>query len=319
MKFDNLQDLPVLLAVAETGSLTAAGKRCGLCTAAISAAVKRLEHSLGVRLFERTTRAIRLTPQGELMTERARRALDWLAEGQALARAGSLDLSGTIHISVAAVLAHELFAQWLTEFVDDNPGVVIDLIISDVQADIVREGLDISVRHGPLPDSNHYGRLLAPAHRIACASPEYLARRGTPKEPRDLAEHECLVYFARGRMLDTWHFERVDKGGEPIDVDVKGHMISDTSIVHRWALEGRGIVYQTEVAFIDALASGALVRLFPEWRGEPSPLYAVLPSKDYVPARVTELIRRLQALLAQRPALALSSAARNDNVRAQAS
>ncbi|MEO7392913.1 MAG: LysR family transcriptional regulator, partial [Ramlibacter sp.] len=104
MEIDNLDDLRVLLAIAETGTLTAAGKRCRLSTAAVSAAIKRLEQALGARLFERTTRSVRPTAEGEVMIDYARRALELVAEGQALVRAGSLGLAGTIRVTVAAAL-----------------------------------------------------------------------------------------------------------------------------------------------------------------------------------------------------------------------
>lgn len=297
MEFDNLDDLRVLLATAETGSLTSAGKRCGLSTAAVSSALKRLETGLGVRLFERTTRSVRPTVEGEVMIDHARRALDLVFEGQALVRAGSVGLAGTIHITVAAALAREMLARWLAEFGDAHPGIRIELLVSDAQLDMVRDGIDIALRHGPLADSSHSARLLCPARRVACASPAYLARRGTPQQPHDLAEHECLVYHVRGRRLDQWQFEVLDDAGAtPLRISVGGRLAcNDASIAQQWALQGRGVLYQSELALTAALASGELVRLFPRHTGEPAPLYAVLPSRRYVPARVQALIEHLVA------------------------
>lgn len=299
MGIDNLDDLRVLLATAETGGLTNAGKRCGLSTAAVSAAIKRMETSLGVRLFERTTRSVRPTAEGEVMIDHARRALELVSEGQALVQAGTAGLTGTIRITVATVIAHEMLAHWLAEFAALHPAISVDLHVSDAHLDLVREGIDLALRNGPLPDSSHSARLLATAHRVACASPAYLARHGTPRDPTELAQHQCFVYQVRGRRLDVWQFDA--KQGEPLRVRVDGRLTSnDASIAQQWAIEGRGILYQSELALADAVANGRLVRLFPDYEGEPAPLYAVLPSARYVPARVQVVMDQLAALFTSR-------------------
>ncbi|MEZ0306748.1 MAG: LysR family transcriptional regulator [Ramlibacter sp.] len=294
MEFDNLDDLRVLLATAETGSLTGAGRRCGLSTAAVSAAVKRLETSLGVRLFERTTRSVRPTEEGEVMIDHARRALEIVSEGQARVRAGSSGLTGTIRITAAAVFVHEMLADWLAEFAGQHPQLHIDLLVSDAHLDLVRDGIDLALRNGPLADSSHTARLLGSARRVACASAEYVARHGDPVQPSDLASHECLVYHVRGRRMGIWQF---DREGEPVQqVRVSGRLAcNDASIAQQWAQQGRGILYQSELALVDSLASGKLVRLMPGYRGEDASLYAVLPSRRYVPTRVQTVMDQLAA------------------------
>ncbi|MBX3654708.1 MAG: LysR family transcriptional regulator [Ramlibacter sp.] len=298
MEFDNLDDLRVLLATAETGGLTAAGKRCGLSTAAVSAALKRLESSLGVRLFERTTRSVRATAEGEVMIDHARRALDLLSQGQAQVRSGARGLAGSIRISVAATLAREIMANWLAGFAAAHPGIEIDLQVSDDHVDLVREGIDLALRHGPLSDSSHTARLLAPARRMACASPGYLAACGRPAEPAELVNHDCLVYHIRGRRHDTWFFGAPGSPDEALQpVRVRGRLnCNDASIAHQWALQGRGVIYQSELALAEALRSGALQQLFPQHAGEPAPLYAVMPSGRFVPARVAAVVDQLSAL-----------------------
>lgn len=304
MEFDNLDDLRVLLATAETGGLTAAGRRCGLSTAAVSAALKRLEAALGVRLFERTTRSVRLTAEGEVMVDHARRALDLVAEGHALVRAGTRGLAGIIRVTVAAALAHEMMAQWLADFADQHPQIQFDLQVSDALSDLVRDGIDLALRNGPLADSSHTARLLAEARRIACASPAYLARRGQPEEPHALVEHDCLVYNVRERPRDVWQFARPEGAAQaPMHIKVSGRLrCNDAGIAYAWALAGRGVLYQSELAVAGALRSGALVRLFPHHVGEPAALYAVLPSNRFVPTRVSVLVDALAAFFAARRA-----------------
>lgn len=297
MKFDNLDDLPVFLAIADTGGLTSAGKLCGLSTAAVSAALKRLERSLGVRLFERTTRVVRPTAEAEIMIEHVRQALALLSQGQAQVRAGSRGLVGSIRITVGTLMAREMMARWLAEFAASHAGITIDLVVSDERVDLVREGIDLALRAGPLPDSSHTARLLAPARRVACASPEYLQRRGVPASPQALADHDCLVHQSRGRRLDEWEFSPT-QGGDVAPMVVKVHgalTCHDASIAHEWALQGRGIIYSSELALAPALASGRLVRLLPDYLGALSPLYAVLPGGRFVSARVRVLVDQLAA------------------------
>ena len=304
MKFDNLNDVPVLLAIADTGGLTAAGKLCSLSTAAVSAALKRLEQSLGVRLFERTTRLVRPTAEGEVMIEHARQAMALLTDGRAQVRKSSLGLVGNIRISVGTLLAREMVSNWLAEFAAMHPGITIDLAVSDVRADLVLEGIDLALRAGPLPDSSHTARLLATARRVACASPQYLQRKGVPICPLELSSHDCLVHQSRGRQLNEWAFSPArDSSREPLLVKVRGPLTChNASIAHDWALHGRGIIYISELALGRSLASGALVRLFPDYLGALSPLYAVLPGGRFEPARVRALLNELAAEFERRRA-----------------
>ncbi len=146
MAFDNLDDLRVLLATADTGSLTAAGRRCGLSTAAVSAALKRLESALGARLFDRTTRSVRPTAEGEVMIDHARRALDLVAEGQAKVRGDRGELVGTINVTASSSMSQRLLAGWLGEFAAAHPGLEIDLQVSDSWLDLVKDGVDVALQ-----------------------------------------------------------------------------------------------------------------------------------------------------------------------------
>ncbi|WP_027476439.1 LysR family transcriptional regulator [Curvibacter gracilis] len=300
MKFDNLADLKVLVAAAETGGFTPAGRRCGLSTAAVSAAIKRLETSLGVRLFERSTRSVQATQEGRVMIDHARRALELVAEGQALVRGGSAALTGSLRLTTSSALARGLLLDWLPGFAAQHPGLEIDLRVTDTHVDLVREAIDVAVRYGPLPDSGLAARLLAPSHRIACASPAYLRRRGWPQQPQDLAQHECLTYEVRGRLLCDWAFSPVDGAGQAVTVPVRGALrCNDASVALDWALQGQGVVYQSALQLAGALADGRLQRVLPGWLGAAAPLYAVLPSNRFVPPRVTALVEALAELFAR--------------------
>lgn len=308
MAFDNLDDLRVLLATADTGSLTAAGRRCGLSTAAVSAAMKRLETTLGVRLFDRTTRSLRPTAEGELMVDHARRALDLVAEGQARVRGDRGALEGPIHITASSTMSQRLLAGWLGEFAAQHPLLEIDLQVSDSWLDLVKDGVDLALRNGPLPDSSFAARLLAPAHRQAYASPAFLQRHGAPMQPGELATLDCILCRVRGRRLDRWRFTAIaetqaEPAAEAIEVQVRSRLACDNAaIALQWAREGRGVVYLSELDVQGPLQRGELQRLLPQHKGDPAPLYAVLPSHRYTPHRVRALVDALAAHFAGEPA-----------------
>jgi DNA-binding transcriptional LysR family regulator len=297
MAFDNLDDLRVLLATADTGSLTAAGRRCGLSTAAVSAAMKRLETTLAVRLFDRTTRSLRPTAEGELMVDHARRALDLIAEGQARVRGDRGELAGRIHVTASSTMSQRLLAGWLGEFAGQHPGLEIDLQVSDSWLDLVKDGVDLALRNGPLPDSSFAGRLLSPARRQAYASPDFVARHGAPREPADLAALDCITCRVRGRRHDRWRFTpRGDDSAEACEVLVRGPLACDNAAVALlWARQGRGVVYLSDIDLREPLQRGEMQRLLPDHDGEPSPLYAVLPSHRFTPHRVRALVDALAA------------------------
>jgi DNA-binding transcriptional LysR family regulator len=295
MAFDNLDDLRVLLATADTGSLTAAGRRCGLSTAAVSAAMKRLEATLGARLFDRTTRSVRPTAEGEVMIDHARRALDLVAEGQAKVRGDRGELVGTINVTASSAMSERLLAGWLGEFAAAHPGLEIDLQVSDSWLDLVKDGVDVALRNGPLPDSSLAARLLAPAHRQAFASVAFIERQGEPQHPAELAALDCIIGRLRGRKLGRWRFSPRD-GAEPLDVPVRGRLACDNAAVAlQWARQGRGVVYLSEIDLHEPVRRGEMRRLFPGFDGEAAPLYAVLPSARFTPHRVKVMVEALAA------------------------
>jgi DNA-binding transcriptional LysR family regulator len=312
MAFDNLDDLRVLLATADTGSLTAAGRRCGLSTAAVSAAMKRLESALGARLFDRTTRSVRPTAEGEVMIDHARRALDLLAEGQAKVRGDRGELVGTINVTASSSMSQRLLAGWLGEFAATHPGLEIDLQVSDSWLDLVKDGVDVALRNGPLPDSSLAARLLSPAHRQAFASPGFIERHGLPQHPAELSELDCIIGRLRGRKLDRWRFTpRGDGGGaQALEVPVSGRLACDNAAVAlQWARQGRGVVYLSEIDLHEPVRRGEMQRLFPSFDGEPAPLYAVLPSARFTPHRVKVMVDALAAWFAARAEATIAEAA----------
>lgn len=296
MRIDNLADLRVLVLTARGGTLSAAGRALGLTPAAASAALKRLEARLGARLFERSTRAMRLTPQGQTLLGYAIRALDLLAEGESQVAAEGGTLVGTVRVASPSDLTRGTLLAWFDDFLDLHPGVQLALSVGDRPLDVLRDEVDVALRYGPLADSRLVARPLAMSRPRLWASPAYLARRGAPHTPQDLQQHNCLTFHRSGRHQRTWRFL---KQGQWTEVRVDGDRVADdASLARQWALAGRGITFKSELDVRQDEAAGTLVRLLDDWDTEPYPLHALLPSGRFVPARVRSLVDFLAARFA---------------------
>lgn len=293
MRIENIADLRVLVETARGGTLTAAGRALGLTPAAASAMLKRLETQLGARLFERSTRAMRLTGPGRTLLDYALRAIELLEEGEAQLASDGRALRGTVRLAAPSDLARSVLLPWLDGFQALHPGVQLALSVSDRVQDVVRDDVDLALRYGALGDSGLVARQLFVSQPVLCAAPAYLARHAAPASPQDLAQHNCLSFHIAGRRHVRWRFAR---GGQWTEVQVDGDRSSDdAAIVHQWALAGHGLCFKSRLDLVHDLASGALVRLLPEWQGPDYPLNAVLPSRRFVPARVQALVEHLAA------------------------
>lgn len=272
MKIRNLQDLDLFVRAAELGSLSAAARQLDLSPALASASLKRLEAELGVPLMLRSTRSLRLTREGERLLPAARLALDGLRAASEEIATGRTVVRDHLQISMPSDLGRNHILGWLDDFQDRYPGVTFQLQLTDRPADVYRQPVDLAIRYGVQNDS---GLVALPLHaanrRILCAAPAYLAAHGMPAMPEDLAGHNCLRFrLGDGLLHDQWQFER---DGRSIRIDVAGdRACDDGDAVHRWAIAGHGIAYKSGLDLANDLATGRLIRLCPEWQGEPAPL-----------------------------------------------
>lgn len=291
MKIENISDLRVLVQTARTGSLSGAATTLGITPAAASATLKRLESQLGMRLFERSTRAMRLTLPGQTLLDYAQRALDLVAEGEAQATSESAGLVGVIRIAAPSDLTRSVLLPLLDEFLASHPGVELALSIGDRTLDIVRDQVDLALRYGQLVDSRLVARRLVQTAPIVVAAPSYLAKHPAPQSPLDLTQHNCLAYDRGGKPHRTWRFERE---GRTVEVHVNGdRSVDDASIARQWALSGAGILIKAPLEQLKEMSEGRLVHLLPEWHIESYPLHVILPSGRFVPARVRALVNFL--------------------------
>jgi DNA-binding transcriptional LysR family regulator len=309
MDIENTSELRLLIECARGGSLTAASREMGITPAAASAMLKKLEARLGVRLAERSTRALRLTAAGERLRDYAQRALELLDEGVALVSEGGdgaggkgrdgTALRGRIRVSASSDLTRRIVLPLLDGFLDRHPGVELQLSVGDALQDVVRDEVDLALRYGELADSRLVARKLHDGRRLLVASPDYLKRHGWPAHPSALTQHECIRFKIGDRLEREWRFWRRDAlQAPPLDVTVQGRRSADDGgIAHQWALEGRGLTYKSELDVRDTLASGALVEVLPEWVGRPMPLHALMPSQRFLPQRLKALVDHLAEAL----------------------
>jgi len=295
----NLQDLRVFLRVTTAASLSEAGRELQLTPAAVSAVVKRLESRLGVRLLERHSRASRPTPAGERFAQAAAQALQTLADVQDHIAPRGPVLKGSLRLSAPTDLAHGALGAVLDGFAARHPQVELVVRATDRVHDLWRDGIDLAVRWGELPDSSLRARRLRLTRRITVASPAYLARRGAPQVPSDLTEHDCLVYDVGGVPDDHWHYQQRGHGSDGLQsVVVRGPRRADDSLLaKRWALQGLGLLNKSDLDLVDELQRGTLVAVLADWSGPTVPLSLLTPHRPSAAVRV--LAAQIEAFLGE--------------------
>jgi DNA-binding transcriptional LysR family regulator len=280
-----LAEMSVLAAVVETGSFTRAAEVLGLSASGVSRSVARLEAKIGVRLLERTTRALRLTGEGTRLYELAAPHLSGIEEAADAVAGAAAQVRGMLRVSLNPLFVRYVLAPRLPEFLARYPELEIRMIPVPDAADLVAEGVDVAVRFGPQPASSMSSRLLLNTRVLTVAAPDYLKRHGRPKVPQDLARHECLQYInpQDGRVFD-WEFHR---GKEVLVVETRGRLtLTDGDALVRACVAGAGVAQMLALGFESLITGGALVDLFPDWPDEKFPLYAVRPSRRLPPAAV---------------------------------
>lgn len=290
-----LDDLNLFLRTAALGSFSNAAREADLLPGQVSAAIQRLERELDVRLFARSTRSLRLTPEGEQYLPYAREALTALRDGAEQLRGGQDLLQGVLQISAPSDLGRNVLLPWLTEFRAVHPRLTLRLFLSDLVADVFRDPIDVAIRYGVAEDASYIALPVAPDNRrVLVASPDYLRRHGRPQSLDDLRQHNCLLYLLRGRVYDKWVFP-VD--GRRRQIPVTGTLFcDDADIARRLAIDGQGIAYKSWLDVCADVLAGRLELLLPGQPGEATPLSLICPHrKQFFPA-----IRQLQNLLRDR-------------------
>ncbi len=275
-----LDALVVFLAIAEAGSLAAAGRRLGRSPPAMSRALAALETSLGTRLAERGTRHFALTEAGRRLAEQARRAMGELDDALRDAAGEGRALRGRLRVAAPLVFGRRHVAPVVAAFLDAHPAVSAELVLADRVMDLAEEGLDVAVRIGRLPDSRLRARRLGSLRRILVASPAYLARRGAPEAPAALAAHDCVV-FAPREAPPIWRF-----AGDVTLRPPARFTVNEAEAAVAAAVEGRGILQSLSYQAAPEIAAGRLVRLLRAHEPPPLPVQLVFAPGRFMPARL---------------------------------
>jgi DNA-binding transcriptional LysR family regulator len=290
--FDDLQlgSIELFCLAAEAGSFTGAALAAAVTPAAVSRSVSRMEERLGVRLFARTTRSVKLTDSGRRYYEECRQALAQLVEAQREVMGQQQQPSGTLRISIPTTYAHHRILPLLPAFRARFPQVRVDVHISNRNIDFVGEGYDLAIRVRAIPDSGLIARHLEDAALVMVASPDYLQRAGTPQTLDDLARHECIQYElpSSGRRI-PWLFYDQET---PRELLAEGNLCCSDDVLGGVTLARHGAgLFQTYRFIVEqALADGSLLEVLKPYGGRSRPFTLLYPQNRHMPLRVRAFI-----------------------------
>ena len=278
---DRLDELTVLVAVLDAGSLAAASRRLRRSPPSVTRALAALEDRVGARLVERTTRRLTATEAGRTLAGQARAVLAGYAE--AVRDASEAPLRGTVRVTAPVVFGRRHVTPLVIAFLDAHPAVAVDLMLADRNLDLIEEGLDAAVRIGPLADSSLVARRVGEVRRVLVASPGYLAAHGTPRTPGDLARHDTIVSSSRPVPVE-WRFKEGARGR--VVRLAPRLLVNEVEAALVGARIGRGIAMALSYQVADDLAAGLLVRLLPDHEPPPLPVQLVRPGGRHMTPRV---------------------------------
>jgi DNA-binding transcriptional LysR family regulator len=285
---DGFSDLAFFSQLVKQGSLAATAQQLGVTPPAVSKRLAAIERRLGVRLLQRTTRRMGLTPEGETYLIEGGRVLQELEALERTVAGSQAAPKGLLRISATLGFGRRHVAPVLSKFARKYPDVEVQLHLTDRPVNIVEQGFDLQIRFGELPDSRLTARLLAHNRRVLCASPAYLKRAGMPKSPRDLARHACLFIRESDETFGSWHLR---SGAKVETVKVRGPLAAnDGECVMRWAVDGHGIAMRSMWEAAALLRAGKLELVLGDWALPVSDIYAVFPSKSHLSAKTRVVV-----------------------------
>lgn len=287
--FESVQvgSIDLFCKAAEMGSFSAAAESLGLTPASVSRSIKRLEERLGVRLFSRTTRSVRLTPEGDIYWRECRQALEQITAAERAITGAQKVPSGTLRISAGTLYAHYRLLPVLPEFTAAFPQIDIELSLSNKVIDIVDEGYDLAIRIGTPPDVRLIAQKLEDATVGVFATPGYLAQHGTPQTLEDLTSHQCLQFIlpTTGRPM-PWILRTPD--GDDLDhvFASSQRVLDDASGAVAWGMAGGGIFQTYHFIAAPAVARGELIEVLQAYGGRSRQFSITFPQNRHLSARV---------------------------------
>ena len=297
MALEYLTDIAFFVALVDAGSVTAASRRLNVSPAAVSRRLSKLEERLGINLIIRNTRHFHLSESGQVYYEGGLKIVEDNERLEADVVQSDQSFKGSLSIGAPLELGRHKLAPFISNFYKKHPKLHLNLAVASEGSYDFVDYLDIIIRLG-LPDSTSaIVTKIETTVKVLCASPEYLEKYGTPKSLEDLQNHTCLCLrrYKTMELINQWVLEN----------DTISHVVSvppalsstNAEIIHDWALAGVGIAYKLYSDAYENLQNGKLVRILPHYKGESVPLYAVLPSRNYIKRSVRLLLEELKIYL----------------------
>ncbi|MBM7454681.1 LysR family transcriptional regulator for bpeEF and oprC [Oceanisphaera litoralis] len=280
-----LKTMQVFCRLAELGSFTQAAEAMQLGRPQVTRTIQELETSLGVRLFHRTTRKVRLTDEGEQFYERAREILGDVAKATSMFRRSNATIRGKLRIDVPAAFAQPKLIENLREFTSLYPEIELALGVTDRTVDLVAEGVDCAIRIGELPDSSLVARRIGEATMVTCAAPSYIRDYGEPKTLEDLHAHYGVRFLSgHNKRPLPWHF--LDGSKDQTYVNRHGIIVNESNAYVECGVAGFGILQAPGITLERHLIDGSLVEVLRAYRPRPQPVSVLYPSRSHLAPQV---------------------------------
>ena len=288
---DVMQSMAVFRRVVEAENFSAVARETNMSQSTVSKHIAALEERLGTKLLNRSTRSLKLTEAGKEYYRHCIRILNDFQEAEASIGKGKIKPTGTLRISTSAAFGHTYILPCLNEFLRTYPEIDIDLLFNDDYIDLVKEGIDLAIRIGPLADSTLIARKIGSSPRVVVASPEYLVKHGRPKKPAELIKHNCLIYNLQ-KTPNLWYFNSTQVGDESVHVNGR-FKASNPDAICDATLEGLGISILCEWLARQNIKEGRLKVILADYKPTTYDIHAVYPERKFVPQKVKQMIEFL--------------------------
>jgi DNA-binding transcriptional LysR family regulator len=303
---DKFSDMTLFISIVKNQGLAAAGRELGLSPATVTARLQALEDRYGVKLLNRSTRHLSLTESGIMYHQASLDIIDSVKETENLLQTGSQEVRGTIKIAAPRDIGKQYISPIISAFCELYPDVVPYLYLDDKLTNLAESGIDIVIRYGELADSNLISRKLASSRRVLCATPQYLANKGTPITPQDLADHHCLAMIRSNEELKTWHFS--DDTQHNVITVLPKRFSDDGEVIRQWALDSAGIALKSILDIEQDIKQQRLVTVLDGYMknfnastsSASADLNVIYQSRQYQPKRLRLFIDFLIARFADR-------------------
>jgi LysR family transcriptional regulator, regulator for bpeEF and oprC len=303
---DKLQAMALFVRVVDTGGIARAADSLGIPSATATTLIQKLEASLGVKLLNRTTRRVTVTPDGTAYYTRAKEILAEVQDAEEALSQRSSAPRGRIRVDAPTLIARSVIVPALQRFFAQYPDIELALACNERHFDLVAEGVDCALWIGEIDQGNLVARRVGFLYFATCASPAYIAAHGLPAHPRDLAQHRCLNHFSpRTGETVEWVFS---KDRERVRAVFPGHLALEDENSYVTAAEaGLGIAQMPAFVVKEAMERGALDLVLTEWFAEPAPLHVVYPQSRHLSRRVRVFVDWLAALISEHDGIQLRS------------